>query len=218
MEKVIFLTNASVVLVTKNHPPSATHDFLVKHKIIPEDFQVQGVPFYTHPFSQIRYNNGLCIATEPNRILLQTLKPAEKKEEQEDCLKLLEQASLKYVDFFSDIDCQSIGLNFQMMRDDLKFETFVERTVKLDSPFLVFENNSKGDVRTLNVSYTWRGKQLNMTINKVPKPELNPLSHPTNVALFDINVSYPNQYGDKSAIVKELKENFEKTQQFIGML
>ena len=210
----ILLTNASVVLVIKDHPPSATHEFLVKHQIIPETFQVQGAPFYTPPISQIVYNNGFRITTEPNKILLQVLEPTAKIEEQETYLKLLEQVSLKYVEFFSDIKCQSLGINFQIIRDDLAFQSFIERTVKSDSPFLVFENN-KGDVKNLNVSYNWRGKQLNMVINKVQKKELNRPSHPTNIVLFDINISYPNQYGDKSAIVKELKENFEKSQQFI---
>lgn len=217
MEKVILLTNASVVLVTKDHPPSATHDFLVQHKVIPEDFQIQGVPFSAPPISQVVYHNGLHIETEPNRILLQISKPTEKIEEQQDGLKMLKQTSLKYVQFFSDIECQSIGLNFQMIRDDLKFETFVEQTVKQDSPFLAFDSG-KGDVKTFNVSYNWRGKQLNMVMNKIQKQEINRSSDPLDIVLFDINVNYPAQYGDKSAVIKELKENFEKTQQFIRNL
>ena len=215
----ILLTNASVVLVTKDHPPSVTHDFLVKHQIIPETFQLQGVPFYTPPISQIKYSNGFCIVTEPNRISLQFLKLTVKITEQEVCLEILNQTSLKYVNFFSDIKSQSIGINFQMIRDDLKFQSFIEQTVKSDSPFLVFKEDTKGDVRTLNVSYNWRGKQLNMVINKIQKQESGHPPKPTDIVLFDVNFSYPNNYySEESAVIKELKENFEKTQQFIRSL
>lgn len=216
-EETILLTNASVVLVTKDHPTSVTHDFLVKHKVIPEDFQIQGSSVYAPPISQIRYNNGFCIVTEPNRILLQILKPTAKIKEQEVCLEILNQTSLKYVQFFSDIKHQSIGINFQMVRDDLKFQSFIEQTVKQDSPFLIFEND-KGDVRTFSASYNWRGKQLNMVINKVQKQELSRPSHPLDIVLFDINVNYSNQYGNESNIIKELKENFKKSKEFIKSL
>ena len=214
-EEIILLTNTSVVLATGGHPPSVTHDFLLKHKVIPEDFQIQGTPFYAPPISQIKYNNGFCIVTEPNRISLQFLKATAKIEEQKVCLETLNQTSLNYVQFFSDIKCQSIGINFQMIRDDLAFQSFIEQTLKSDSPFLVFED-IKGDVKTLNSSYNWRGKQLNMIINKVQKQEINRPSQLTDVVLFNFNFSYPNNYySEGSVVIKELKENFEKSQQFI---
>ena len=209
MEELL-LTNSSVVLVTASPVPSVTHEFLVNQNIIPQDFQVQGTPFYTPPVSQIKYNNGLNIITEPNKIQLS--KSVIKKEEKKDCVNELKEISLKYVELFNDIKCNSIGINFQFIRDDLKFSSLIDKTIKSDSSCLKFEDH-KGEVSTINVSYNnWKGKQLNVVISKIQK--INP-SPPIDVVLFNININYPNTYGEKATIIGELTENFEKSQRFI---
>ena len=212
MEEVLFI-KGSVVLVTQSPVPSVTHEFLVNQKIISSGFQVQGTPFYTPPVSQIKYNNGFNITTEPNKIqfMIMTLKPVTTEKEKEDCLSLLEDVSLKYVELFNDIKCDSIGINFQFIRHDLEFKHFIQKTIKPDSSCLKFEDH-KGEVRTINVFYNWKGKQFNISINKIQK--INP-PPPIDVALFNINVNYPNTYSDKLIILRELIENFKKSQQFI---
>ena len=208
MEELL-LTNSSVVLVTASPVPFVTHEFLVNQNIIPEDFQIQGTPFYTPPVSQIKYNNGLNIITEPNKIQLS--KSVIKEEEKKDCVNELKEISLKYVELFNDIKCNSIGINFQFIRDDLKFSSLIDKTIKSDSSCLKFEDH-KGEVGRIDVSYNWKGKQLNVVINKIKK--INP-SPPIDVVLFNININYPNTYGEKATIIGELTENFEKSQQFI---
>ena len=210
MPEILFI-NSSIVLVTENLMPSVTHDFLVNQKIIPKDFQVQGIPLYIPPVSQIKYNNGFNITIEPNKLqFMISKKPIPKEEEEKEALHLLMDVSKKYVNFFSDIKCKSIGINFQFIREDLQFNSLIEKTIKPDSPCLKFENH-KGEVSTINVSYNnWKGKQFNVVMNKIQR--IDPLP-PTDVILFNINISYPSSYSP--VIVEELIENFEKSQQFI---
>ena len=207
----ILLTNSSVVLMIQSSVPSVTHEFLVNKKIIPSDFQIQGAPFYTPPVSQIKYTNGFNITTEPSRVQIMTSKPVTEEREKKNNLNLLTDISLKYVEFFNDITCKSIGINFQFIRDNLNFEHLMKQTIKPNSSYLKFED-CKGEVGTVNVSYNWKGKQFNVSINKVQKIVPQPS---TNVTFFNINVNYSDNYGEKFAIIKELIENFEKSQQFI---
>ena len=210
MSKILFI-NSSVVLVTEKPVPSVTHDFLVNKKIIPADFQVQGIPLYIPPVSQIKYNNGFNITIEPNKIQFIISKPTlNGEEEKKAVLNLLMDVSTKYIHFFSDIKCKSIGINFQFIREDLQFNSLIKKTIKSDSPCLKFEGH-KGEVNTINVSYNnWNGKQFNVVISKIQR--INP-PPPMDVILFNINISYPSNYSP--VIIKELIENFEKSQQFI---
>ena len=211
MSEILFI-NSSVVLVTEKPVSSVTHDFLVNQKIIPTSFQVQGIPLYMPPVSQIKYNNGFNITIdEPNKIQFMISKPTLKgEEEKEAVLNLLMDVSTKYVHFFSDIKCRSIGINFQFIREDLQFNSLIKKTIKPDSPCLKFEGH-EGEVSTINVSYNnWKGKQLNVVISKIQR--INPRP-PKDVILFNINISYPSDYSP--VIIKELIENFEKSQQFI---
>ncbi len=210
--KELLLTNSSVVLIIESPVPSVTHEFLVNQKIIPSDFQIQGTPFYTPPISQIKYNNGFNITTEPSKIQLMTSKPAVTKEEKGNCLSELKDVSLKYVKLFNDINFKSIGINFQFIRNDLQFKHLIEQTIKPDNLCLKFEDN-KGEVGTIKVSYNkWKGKQFNVEINKIKKIHPPP---PTDVVLFNVNINYPNNYGEKVTIIEELIEDFEKSQKFI---
>ena len=215
MEKII-LVNSVITLITKDQLKSITHDLLVQKGIVPEDFEViREKTFYAFPISQISYTNGFSIRTEPNRTLFQILIP-NFKEKRKKSLNLLKKISLKYVTLFKEIlECKFIGINFDFIKDDLHFETFVKKSINLNSSFFNFEGK-KSDIQKIDTSYVFKGKKFNITISKISKRDIK-----TNVedfiTLFKINVHYDLQYDDDIVtIINELKENYEKSLKFIS--
>ena len=215
--KEIILVNSAITLVTQNQPQSITHEFLVQKKIIPKDFQVDvEKTFYTPVASKIEYTNRFSIVTQPDRILLQVSNIPNIEEKKENYLDLLQGISSSYVTFFKEmIKCKATGINFQFIKDNLEFDTLVEQSIKPDSLWLNFEGK-KGDIQNINISYNLKGKQFNITINKALKRNTQNNSEGF-CTFFAINVHYPSEYDDNIVnIISELKENYKKSQEFIG--
>ncbi len=153
---------------------------------------------------------------EPNRALFQILNIPNSEEKREKALNLLKKISSKYVTFFREIlECEFIGINFDFIKDDLHFETFVKKSINLNSPFFNFEGK-KSDIQKIDTSYSSQGKKFNITISKISKRNIK-----TNVedfiTLFKINVHYDRKYDDNIVkIINELKENYEKSLKFIS--
>ena len=213
----LILINCSVVLVTQDHVASINHEFLVNQKIIPENFQKKGNSFNTPVVSQIYYSNGFNIIGEPNKTLFQFSTPNVNESDNLNNLNILKNISSKYVQLFN-INYKAIGINFDFIRDDLEYQSFIERLVKQDSTSLSFENN-KGEVRSVDLSYNVRGKQFNVTARKAEKVKKNtqPQEATKNfVPFFKVNVHYPSGYTDNTVnIIGELEENYKKSKQFI---
>ena len=163
----LILINCSVVLVTQDHVASVNHDFLVNQKVIPENFQKKGNSFNTPVVSQIYYSNGFNIIGEPNKTLFQFSAPNVNESDNLNNLNILKGISSKYVQLFN-INYKAIGINFDFIRDDLEYHSFIEKLVKKDSASLSFENN-KGEVCSIDLSYNVKGKQFNVTAKKVER-------------------------------------------------
>ena len=212
------LINSSIVLVTQDHVPPVNHDFLVNKKIIPENFQKKNNSISTPVVSQIYYNNGFTIVTEPKRTLIQVQVPSVDESKNLKNLSLLRNISSEYIKSFEYINYQAIGINFDFIREGLKYSSFIEKIIKQDAQ-LSFENN-KGEIRNLELSYNLKGKQFNVKAIKV-EGKTQSANHQDTiygfVPFFKINVNYPSNYTDnKTTIVKELEENYNQSKKFIG--
>ena len=213
MEKII-LANSGITLITKGQLQPITPDFLVQKDIVPKNFAIiKEKTIYAFPISHINYTNGFSIVTEPNRILFQNIPNSKEKDE---ALDLLEDISSKYITLFKKIlEWEFIGINFDFIKDDLHFETFVEKSINLNSPFFNFEGK-KSDIQKIDTSYDLKRKKFNITINKILKRNINTNTEDF-ITLFKINVHYDREYDDNIVnIINELKENYEKSLNFIS--
>ena len=208
------LINCSVVLLTQEHVGSINHEFLVNKQVIPTDFQKTGNSFNTPVVSRIDYNNGFSILAEPNKTQFQI---SNTKGNELNNLNIVKNISSKYVNLFN-INYKAIGINFELIRTELDYQSFIGKIIKSDSPYLSFENN-KGDIRTIDLSYSVKGKYFNITAKMAEKTKNNVQSQETKktfVPYFKVNVHYPSNYTDNSVnIIEELKENYKKSKKFI---
>ncbi len=214
----LILVKCSIVLTTRNYLPPVNHEFLENKKIIPENFEKKGNSISTPVFSQINYTNGFNITTEPDRTIFQF--SGSNIIEQEKNLNLLKDISSKYVKIFEYIKYQAIGINFDFI-NEVKYDSIMEKIVKLESTHLSFENN-KGTIHNIELSYSVKGKKFNVTIRRLEKkPAVEHSSQtakPDFVPLFHINIHYPGEYADnKETIIEELPKNYNQAKQFIGM-
>jgi len=214
----LILINSSIVLVTRNHVSSVSHRFLVNQKIIPEDFQQKGNSFSSPVVSQIQYNNGFNVIIEPNKTLFQFANNNTNDQENLKNLKTLKEISSKYIEVFKHIEYQTMGINFDFIRDDLKYNAIVEQIVKQDSPYLNFEKNT-GKVHNIDLSYNLEGIQFNVSIRKVEK-KISTFSTQSStqnfVPFFRINAHYPNEYANnKITIIEETEKNYKRSKNFI---
>ena len=212
----IILINCSVVLLTQDHVGSINHEFLVNQKVVPEDFQKKGNSFNTPVVSQIHYSNGFSIIGEPNKTQFRISNP-NVNENNLNNLNIVKEISSKYVNLFN-VNYQAIGINFDFIRDELDYQSFIGKVIKMDSAYLSFENN-KGDIRNIDLSYNVKGKQFNFTASKVEKIKNNVQLQEAKknfVPYFKVNVHYPNDYTNNVVnIIGELKENYKKSKRFI---
>ena len=209
------LINSSIVFITEDHIPSVNHDFLVNQKIIPEDFQKKGNSISTPVISQIYYDNGFTVIIEPNKTLIQFQTPNIEESENLENLNTLKDIASKYVEFFKTLKYQAIGLNFDFIKGELQYDSFIQKIIKEDNP-LRFEDN-KGEVRNIELSYSLKGKQFNIKVLKVEsRPPVASYQSPTSAPLFQFNVHYPQDYDEnKTTIIEELKENYDRVKKFI---
>ncbi len=227
--KKIKLEKTSIVLLTQGYVSPVTHDFLITQKIIPSQdsgFQlIPNISFFAPPISQMIFQNGLSIINDPEKIIFQVSKGSVTENEQEHCLSLLQDISSKYVESepFKSARYLAIGINLHFIRDDLIFNPFIEKSITSDSPCWFFESQgSKGKVNDIKFSYFYDNKQVNVTISKLPF-----VTHPQNksndqnsVSRFDVNVHYnqPNNHTNINKIIKEIREDYQKSKHFIGGL
>ena len=208
----LILINSSIVLVTQDPMPSVNHDFLVNKNIIPDSFQKRNNSISTPVVSQIYYNNGFTVVTEPKRTLIQVQVPDTDESENLKNLNLLRNIASEYIKWFEYINYQAIGINFDFIKEGLKYSSFVEKIIKQDAQ-LSFENN-KGEIHNLELSYNLKGKQFNAKIIKVESKTQDQNS--VYVPFFKINVNYPGNYTDnKATIVGEIEENYHQSKKFI---
>ena len=215
--KEITLANSTITLVTQNQPQSVNHEFLVQKNIIPKDFLVNNKETFYTPFaSKIEYTNGFGIVTQPDKILFQVSNISNIEEKKESYLDLLESISSGYLTFFKEmIKWNAAGINFQFIKDDLQFDTFVDQSIKPDSLWFNFKGK-KGDIQKIDISYDLKGKQFNVTIHKALKRNTQN-NNEEFCTLFTINVHYDRKYDDNIVnVISELKENYKNSQEFLG--
>ncbi len=216
----LILVSGSVALVTRDYMP-VSHDFLADQKIIPESFQKSNSSFILPAASQIHYNNGFSIVFEQQKTVIQFQKPEADESKSLENLGALQSIASKYIsnyfELFKSAKCQAVGINFDFIREDLKYSSFIEKTVNGSGSHLNFEN-AAGNVQRIDLSYNLKGMQFNVMVIKAEKKQQNAGRPDTSFApVFRFNAHYPDHYTDnKAAVIEELKENYERAKQFIG--
>lgn len=211
--KKLTLLDCSVVLVSKEHV-SVNYDFFVKNEIIPSDFQKRQDSFSSPMLSQLRYTNGFNIILEPSKTVIQLSKQIKNKDELLKHLSQLKDISSKYVESFKS-NYQAIGINFDIVREDLSYDTFSNQVIKQEGKHLSFEDN-KGKTNSIGFSYSAKGKQFNVSILRL-EPAPNNQTEAKALCMFKVNIHYPGNYAEnKITIINELESNYEKSKQFIN--
>ena len=211
----MILINSSMVLVTQDLVP-VNHELLASQKVIPESFRKAPHSFSTPVASQIHYENGFSITVEPQKTGIHFQKPETDESKSLKNLNLLKYISLKYIELFKAVKYKAVGINFDFIREDLKYDSFMEKIIKKDSSHLNFESNA-GNVQRIDLSYNLKGKQFNVTVIKAEKSRQNAGQPVVFTPFFKFNAHYPAHYTDnKAAVIEELKENYERSKKFIG--
>ena len=173
----------------------------------------KNISFSTPVVSQMHYPNGFNIITEPNRVILQMANfiPNDDYSKQ---LNILKDISLKYLKLLGH-KYQDIGINFDIIADDLIYSVATHRIVQKDISHLKLDNN-QGKVNGIDLSYHIKGKKFNISIKSVDKKQ-GENKKIACVPLFQVNVNYPGDYSENQAtIIEEITENYKHLAEFIG--
>lgn len=212
--KLLFL-NSSVALIAENQMPQVNHDFLVNREIIPRDFVTQSGSVNIPPLSQVQYKNGFQITVERNSKALFQVSFHNKSESViSSDLTLLQQVSVNFINCFQNIPYQAIGINFDVIGEDLEYDSFIQKIINSDSTGLKFEDN-EADINSMHLSYKIGGKQLNVQILKMEATDIH-TKNTRFIPLFKINMHYLQGYSDdKVSIIKEVEDNYKLSKKFV---
>ena len=210
----LILLNSTIVLVTKDQIPPVDHNFLVHQHIITSDFQLHPQSINAPALSLLNYKNHFNFTIEPHRVQISFSKPIMEQQDYLSDLKTLEDTTSQWIEVFKYIQYQSIGINFDWIADDLKYNSTIKQVIPQDTPRLSFKNN-KGEVVNASLSYKLNGKNFNVNIGKIEKRGGKGNKVLGYMSQFIVNVDYPN-VENKTTIIKELKANYEDSKKFIG--
>ncbi len=208
----LILLNSSIVLVAqkKDQVSPLDHSFLVHQKVIPNDFVLKKNHSFTTPIiSQLHYENGFSLITESElkRVIFQIANLTIN----DDCLKklnVLKDTALKYLQLLGH-KYQNIGINFDIIADDLDYNVVAHKIVQQDVSQLHL-NNNKGQVNGIDLSYNMEGKKVNISIKSV-----NENNKKICVPFFAVNIHYPGDYSENQAtFIAEIEGHYKKLKNF----
>ena len=195
-----------------------SYDFLSKNKIIPKesDFEVQpGVSFVALPVSQTVFFNGFTVISEPARVVFQFSKSIATESEQKYCLKLLKDIPLKCIqhEAFKNMKYSAIGINFQCIRPNLKFESCIDKCIKKESSYFKVSDHQQASPNSISFSYKDETENYEKIVNITVKKILT-----TGDSIFEVNVHHPRPEYNTNEIIKSIESNYETLKKFIRQL
>lgn len=70
MDRVLDIREISIVILAKNHNPTVLNpDFLKDNDIVPKDWELAEPPLCAHLIAQVKFKNGISIATQPEQVI-----------------------------------------------------------------------------------------------------------------------------------------------------
>lgn len=216
----INLRHIAIVLVPLQLNPiiqPLSYDFLLENEIIPKDsdFEVQpNGSFVVPPVSQTVFFNGLTVISEPGRVVFQFSKSIATESEQEHCLNLLRDISLKCIQHEAfKKKYSAIGINFHCIRPNLKFESCIDECIKKDSPYFKVSDRKQASPNSISFSYEDEIEKCKKTVNITVKKILT-----TGDSNFEINVHHPQPEYHTDKIIKSIGSNYGILKKFIRKL
>jgi len=102
------LLNAAIVVVAREHTPSMLHpSFLESQGIVSSDWKLLEPPICTPPISIVKYNNGVVLTAESNKLqVLQTPVESSKLD------LVIPELTSRYIEKFPHISYIAVGVNF----------------------------------------------------------------------------------------------------------
>jgi hypothetical protein len=162
MSSTFVTQEVSIVIAAQQSPAMLREDLLKYSGIIPEDWQINRQPVTGEQLSQLAFNNGCSIASQPDRLMfLETI--GDKEPEQ----VVIGDVARKYVEIMKAVNYQAVGINFRSYipypADNDAADQYI--CSKLLAPG-DWQQYGKENVRaSLNLLYTLERGQLNLSIN-----------------------------------------------------
>lgn len=124
------LIQFSAVVVAKDHNPSILNkDFLAFQKIVPEDWELAQT-ISTPPFAQVRYDNGVAITVEQNKLQVTDLGV-----EDDPLASKAPDIAAAYVKTLPHVRYLSVGLNIQTAIEMTSPETYLKNRFLASGPW-----------------------------------------------------------------------------------
>jgi hypothetical protein len=181
-----FITQeVSIVIAAPQSPDMLREDLLKYSGIIPDSWQMSRQPMVSPQLSQIAFENGCSIASQPDRVMF--LEPIGDKDPEKIVIGDL---ARKYVETMKAADYQAVGINF---RSYVPYPGAPDAADEYVSNQLLavgdWQHFGKEKVRAaLNLLYTIDRGQLTLSVNSatMQPPDQDPLP----ILLFSGNFNY----------------------------
>jgi hypothetical protein len=185
MSSTFITQEVSIVIAAQQSPAMLREDLLKYSGIIPEDWLLNRQPVTGEQLSQLAFDNGCSIASQPDRLMfLETI--GEKEPEK----VVIGDVARKYVEIMKAVNYQAVGINF---RSYVPYPTDNDAADKYICSKLLaagdWQQYGKENVRaSLNLLYPLERGQLNLSINSatIQQPEQGSLP----ILLFSGNFNY----------------------------
>ena len=177
---------AIVVAVKNQNPNILNEDFLKYSGIVPTEWQLAGEPVQNNQVSQLVFTNGFSIIAQVDRVMF--LEAVGDKNIDKIAVGTV---AHKYIETLKLAEYQAVGINF---RSYVPYENQPEAPnryicEKILSTTGKWQNHGEEPVRAaINLLYTLKGKQLNLTINEATIQFDEQTAVP--VILFGANFNY----------------------------
>lgn len=218
MSKTIQIQELAIAITAKGLNPNVVNlDFLKYSNIISSDWELARPPVQTKNLTQLVFQNGIAIVTQPNRIVF-----AEAIDQKDIQQAIISQLAVKFIEKLPNIEYQAVGINpkgFVTFTESNGATNYVLKNLLASGEWREF---GKTPVKAaMQLAYTLEDYILNLTINEGLLKIAEEKSLPA--VLFSGNFNY-NIVGNNPQerleylhrIIQNWKQNLETYQQLIN--
>ncbi|NJN13126.1 MAG: hypothetical protein HC836_43685 [Richelia sp. RM2_1_2] len=163
MNKTVEIQEIAIAITAKDLNPNVVNlDFLKYSNIISSDWQLARPPVQTKNLTQLVFENGIAIVTQPNRIIF--AEAIDKKDIQQ---AIIAQLAVKYIEKLPKIEYQAVGINpkgFVTFTESNGATKYVLKNLLASGEWREF---GKTPIKAaIQLAYTLEDYILNLTINE----------------------------------------------------
>ncbi|MBE9212782.1 hypothetical protein IQ247_08760 [Plectonema cf. radiosum LEGE 06105] len=218
MNKTVQIQELAIAITAKDLNPNAVNlDFLKYSNIISSDWELARPAVQTKSLTQLVFQNGIAIVTQPNRIVF-----AEAIDQKDIQQKIISQLAAKFIEKLPNIQYQAVGINpkgFVTFTESNGAANYVLKNLLASGEWREF---GKTPVKAaIQLAYTLEDYILNLTINEGLLKISAEKSLPA--VLFSGNFNYnivgnhqQERLQDLHRILQNWNKNLETYQQLIN--